>query len=41
MYPGIAGLEIPVGHGSWPAQWPPPDSPAVAKNGHRDLAKSG
>ena len=36
-----AGLEIRGGHGSWPPQWPPPKSPTVAKNGHRDWAKSG
>ena len=39
--PDMAGLEIRGGHASWPPQWPPPDSPTVAKNGHRNWAKSG
>ena len=39
--PVDAGLEIRGGHASWPPQWPPPDSPTVAKNGHRNWAKSG
>ena len=41
LYNSYAGLEIRGGHGSWPPQRPPTDSPTVAKNDHRDRVKSG